>query len=71
MEVVMLSPDDVATPVVRIPGHDRSEVTGPCCSPDGQRLYLSSQRGPTGGRGAMAGITYEVSGPFDELLGRS
>ena len=46
-------------PVVRITGQSGSEVTGPAFSPDGMRLYLSSQRGADG-----RGVTYEISGPF-------
>jgi hypothetical protein len=43
-----------------VAGQGGSELTGPAFSPDGKRLYFSSQRGgPTG-----QGITYEVSGPF-------
>jgi len=34
----------------------------PAFSPDGSRLYLSSQRGTTGA--SSGGITYEVRGPF-------
>ena len=71
MELVAIRPDDSAVVIVRIPGQDGSEVTGPCFSPDGQRLYFSSQRAPVGAVGAPIGITYEVTGPFDELLGRS
>ncbi|CAN5643185.1 DUF839 domain-containing protein [soil metagenome] len=70
MEVVMLRPDDSAVPVIRIPGQEGSEITGPCFSPDGQRLYFSSQRAPVGPLGLPLGVTYEVTGPFDELLGR-
>lgn len=70
MEVVMLGPDNTAVAFARLPNQDQSEITGPCFSPDGQRLYFSSQRGPVGALGAIAGITYEVSGPFDEYLGR-
>lgn len=49
--------------------HTGSEITGPCFSPDGTRLYFSSQRGgrapaPDGAPGAGFGITYEVTGPF-------
>jgi len=45
---------------LQVIGQDFSEITGPAFSPDGQRLYFSSQRGgPTG-----FGITYEISGPF-------
>ncbi|HYH62408.1 MAG TPA: alkaline phosphatase PhoX, partial [Solirubrobacterales bacterium] len=35
-----------------------SEVTGVCFNPAEDRLYFSSQRG------FVAGVTYEVSGPF-------
>jgi hypothetical protein len=37
-----------------------SEITGPVFSPDGTRLYFSSQRGGD----PQTGITYEVTGPF-------
>ncbi|WP_395850285.1 hypothetical protein [Cystobacter fuscus] len=36
-----------------------TELTGLAFSPDGQRLYFSSQRGSKG-----LGLTYEVTGPF-------
>jgi uncharacterized protein len=61
LEVVVLSTEGEVAPVVRLIGHDASEITGPAFSPDGSRLYFSSQRGV----GATAtGITYEVRGPF-------
>lgn len=71
MEVVMLRPDNSLLTVARLPNQDFSEVTGPCFSPDGQRLYFSSQRGPGGPTRLPLGVTYEVTGPFDELLGRT
>ena len=46
-------------PIVRMIGHEGSEVTGPAFDPSGRRLYFSSQRGKDG-----RGITFEVSGPF-------
>ena len=77
MEVVMISPDGVIAPFVRIaaPGHEGSEVTGPCFSPRRDRLYFSSQRGPSPRPvseilpgvtvpGSNGGVTYEVTGPF-------
>lgn len=70
MEVVVLHPDNTVQPVVSLPGQDISEMAGPCFSPDGQRLYFSSQRGPAGGLGLPFGVTYEVRGPWDELLSR-
>lgn len=71
MQIVLLRPDNTVEPIVRLPGQDVSEITGPCFSPDGRRLYFSSQRGPVGGAGLPVGVTYEIAGPFDELLGRS
>ena len=55
----MISTEGQLAPVVQLVGHDVSEVTGPAFSPDGSRLYSSSQRG-TGGRGG----TFQVTGPF-------
>lgn len=59
LEIVMITPDGVVAPVVRLVGHDASEITGPAFSPDGSRLYFSSQRGTNG-----LGVTFEVRGPF-------
>ena len=59
LEVVLITPDGVVAPVVRLIGHDASEICGPAFSPDGTRMYFSSQRG-TDGRG----VTFEVAGPF-------
>ena len=59
LEIVMITPDRVVSPVLRLVGHTGSELTGPAFSPDGTRLYFSSQRG-TDGRG----VTFEVRGPF-------
>jgi secreted PhoX family phosphatase len=61
MQIVAILPDGQLKPLLQIMGHDRSEVTGPAFSPDGTRLYFSSQRGSSG-----SGITYEVQGPFHE-----
>lgn len=76
MEVVMLTTEGEVVPFVRIvaPGHEDSEVTGPVFNPAGDRLYFSSQRGPTqktlveiadvGADTRNGGVTYEVTGPF-------
>lgn len=58
MELVLISPRGVATPFLRIVGQDGSELAGPAFSPNGKRLYVSSQRGDG------LGITYEVTGPY-------
>jgi secreted PhoX family phosphatase len=59
MELVLLTPDRIAVPILRIVGQDGSEIAGPAFDPwRGDRLYFSSQRGDA------AGITYEVTGPF-------
>lgn len=60
MEIQAILPDGTLRPVIQVPGHATSEVTGPAFDPSGTRLYFSSQRGPGGG------WTYEVTGPFHE-----
>lgn len=59
LEIVIITPEGVVAPVTRLIGHDASEICGPAFSPDGSRLYFSSQRG-TDGRG----VVFEVTGPF-------
>ncbi|MGB5259542.1 MAG: alkaline phosphatase PhoX [Gammaproteobacteria bacterium] len=49
----------VVAPFLQLVGHNQSELTGPVFSPDGQRLYFSSQRGRDG-----RGMSFEISGPF-------
>ena len=56
MQIVRLSADGALRPMVQVTGQYGSEVTGPAFSPDGTRLYFSSQRIP--------GTTYEVTGKF-------
>ena len=56
LEIVSVAPSGQAVPLVRLVGVSDSEITGPALTPDGNRLYFSSQRGP--------GTTFEVSGPF-------
>jgi secreted PhoX family phosphatase len=53
----------IAAPFLQLSGHGGSEVTGPAFSPDGTRLYFSSQRGTDGGTNGR-GMTFEVTGPF-------
>lgn len=64
MQVVAITPGRQVVPIVQVVGHPDSEVTGPAFDPSGTRLYFSSQWGATG-RGAD-GVTYEVTGPFNE-----
>jgi len=63
MQIVALLPSGSIKPVVQIAGQAGSEITGPALSPDGKRLYFSSQRAPTG-NALDPGFTYEVTGPF-------
>ena len=60
LELVLLTLECVAAPIVRITGQTATEITGPAFDPLGRRLYFSSQRAGTG----SFGITYEVEGPF-------
>ena len=60
MELVQVDPaTGLALPLLRVEGQPHSELAGPAFSPDGRRLYFSSQRGFDG-----RGLTYEVRGPF-------
>jgi secreted PhoX family phosphatase len=58
MELVLLTQDRVASPLLRFVGQDSSELTGPSFDPSGDRLYVSSQRAQD------VGATYEITGPF-------
>lgn len=64
MQIVALAADGTPRPLLQLLGHDESEITGAALSPDGRRLYFSSQRGSSGKSGDA--VTYEVSG---RLLG--
>jgi secreted PhoX family phosphatase len=59
MQLCLLGPNGEAAPLLQVLGHPSSEIAGPAFSPDGTRLYFSSQRGGDG-----RGVTYEVTGPF-------
>jgi secreted PhoX family phosphatase len=61
MQIVIVTPDAIR-PLLQIVGQNRSEITGPAFSPDGSRLYFSSQRGASGK--SEDGVTYEITGPF-------
>jgi len=63
-ELVLVTPEGAVVPLLRVTGQPDSELTGPAFSPDGTRLYFSSQRGTSGSREGSGGITYEVLGPF-------
>ena len=69
MELVMITRDLEVAPILRVERQRGSELAGPAFSPQGDRLYVSSQRG--GPRGV--GITYEITGPFHKsfLRGRA
>jgi hypothetical protein len=49
MELVIITPDGQVAPFVRVvgEGHENSEMTGPVFNPARDRLYFSSQRGPS------------------------
>jgi len=66
MEIVAILPSGELKPLIEIEGQDRSEITGPAFDPSGTRLYFSSQRGTTGS--SYGGITYEVTGPFHQVI---
>ena len=61
-QIVAVLPGRKTAPLLRVVGHDKSEITGPVFDPSGTRLYFSSQRGATGE--SEDGMTFEVTGPF-------
>lgn len=62
MQIVALSKDNTPVPLITLHEQSLSEITGPAFSPDGSRLYFSSQRGYRGV--SEAGITYELTLPW-------
>lgn len=56
LQIVALTATGQVKPIVQVTGHSGTEITGPALTPNGRRLYFSSQRNP--------GTTYEVEGPF-------
>jgi uncharacterized protein len=59
MQIIALDHNYQPHVLVQVLGQDRSEITGPAFTPDGKRLYFSSQRGKTGK--SEDGITYEIT----------
>lgn len=69
VQIVVIDADGNLAPLMQIVGQNGSEITGPAFSPDGSRLYFSSQRGSgVFGGGNGFGITYEMSGPFADFM---
>ena len=62
LQVVVIDRQGGLYPIVQLQGHDKSEIAGVAFSPDGKRLYFSSQRGTAGK--SENGISYEIIGPF-------
>ena len=60
LEIVALTPSGGVHPILRLTGTSDTEITGPALTPNGDRLYFSSQRNP--------GRTYEITGPFQPVV---
>lgn len=68
MQIVALDKKGTVMPLITLHEQPGSEITGPAFSPDGSRLYFSSQRG-YGGR-SEEGITYELMLPWGLSISR-
>ena len=60
LQIVVINNQGSLYPIAQLEGHDGSEITGVAFSPDGKRLYFSSQRGTTGL--SKNGVSYEIQG---------
>lgn len=65
MQIVILSEDGMAVPLLQIENQDKSEITGVAFTDDYTRMYFNSQRGPS--QNGALGITYEITGPFQHV----
>ncbi len=63
MELVALGLDGSTVPILRVEGHDGSEITGPTVSPNRKFMTLASQRG----RKDSIGVTWLVEGPLPSV----
>jgi secreted PhoX family phosphatase len=66
MQVVVVYPDGKLVPLLQIVGQDQSEIAGIAFSPDGKRMYFTSDRGGPnlqGGYGLGLGMLYELMIP--------
>lgn len=66
LQVVVILPDGTQKPLLQVVGQDQSEVAGIAFTPDGKRMYFTSDRGGrngTGGYGNGAGMLYELMLP--------
>ena len=69
LQICVLDGAGNAAALLQVVGQESSEITGPAFNPAGDRLYFSSQRGPVPLiDGQSFGVTYEVRGPFQDLL---
>jgi secreted PhoX family phosphatase len=62
MRLVVVGTDVTPFELVNVIGQRDSEICGPAFSPDGERLYFSSQKGYAGDH--TDGRIYELRGPF-------
>lgn len=63
-DMVAIRPNGELVHMLRLTGHDASELTGPAFSPDGRHFFFNSQRGTSASGPGQGGITYRVSGPW-------
>ena len=66
MQVVVILPDGTLKPLLQVVDQDQSEVAGISFTPDGKRMYFTSDRGgraPGGGYGLGTGMLYELTLP--------
>lgn len=66
LQVVVILPDGTQKALLQVVGQDQSEVAGIAFTPDGKRMYFTSDRGGRGAPGSYgngAGMLYELMLP--------
>lgn len=63
-DVVAIRPNGELVHLLRLTGHEASELTGPAFSPDGRHFFVNSQRGTRASLPGVGGVTFQITGDW-------